>query len=87
MLAKNLESFRSATKEPPSRDCLSLAVALFRLSHIGAQFEIVPESKGGMIRLKMTFNSKGTVESSLVGWDSLDSALAENDVFWSSFGA
>ncbi len=87
LLAKNLESFRSATKEGPSSACLALAVALFRLSHIGADFEVLPEAKGGMIRLKVSFDPNKTVESSSSGWDSLDEALAGNDVFWARFGA
>jgi len=87
LLAKNLESFRSVTKDGPSIDCLALAVALFRLSHIGADFEILPEAKGGMIRLKVSFDPNANVASSLSGWDSLDAALAGNDVFWSRFGA
>lgn len=86
LLAKNLESFRSATKEGPSSDCLALSVALFRLSHAGADFEILPESKGGMVRLRLSFDPNITVESSLTGWSSLDEALAGNDVFWSRFG-
>ena len=87
LLAKNLESFRSATKDGPSSDCLALAVALFRLSHAGANFEILPEAKGGMVRLRMSFDPNVTVESSLSGWNSLDAALAGNDVFWARFGA
>lgn len=86
LLSKNLESFRSATKDGPSSDCLALAVALFRLSHIGADFEVLPEAKGGMIRLKLTFDPNKTVESSPSGWDSLDDALTGNDVFWARFG-
>jgi len=86
LLAKNLESFRSATKDGPSIDCLVLAVALFRLSHVGAYFEIKPEAKGGMIRLKVSFDPNTTVETSLAGWMSLDAALAGNDVFWARFG-
>lgn len=87
LLSKNLESFRSATKEGPSTDCVDLAVALFRLSHAGAHFEIVPEAKGGMIRLGLMFDPNINIESSQVGWESLDEALTGNDVFWSRFGA
>ena len=87
LLAKNLESFRSATKDGPSSDCLALAVSLFRLSHVGANFDILPEAKGGMVRLKVTFDQNFAVDSSLSGWDSLDAALAGNDVFWARFGA
>lgn len=87
LLAKNLESFRSATKDAPSSDCLALAAALFRLSHAGANFDVLPEGKKGMIRLSVTFDSTKTVDSSQSGWDSLDAALAGNDVFWSQFGA
>lgn len=87
LLAKNLESFRSATKEAPTSDCLSLAVALFRLAHAGAMFDILPEGNRGMIRFSVTFDPTRTVESSQAGWESLDEALAGNDVFWSRFGA
>ncbi|NWK56312.1 response regulator [Verrucomicrobiaceae bacterium N1E253] len=87
LLAKNLESFRSATKEPPSSDCLALAAALFRLSHAGAYFQVVPEEKRGMVRLSVTFDPTKTVDSAQSGWDSLDAALSGNDVFWSQFGA
>jgi len=87
LLSKNFESFRSATKDGPSSDCLGLAVALFRLSHAGAHFEIVPEAKGGMIRLGLIFDPNVNMDSSQVGWESLDAALAGNDVFWSRFGA
>jgi FixJ family two-component response regulator len=86
LLAKNLESFRSATKDVPPSDCLMLAVALFRLSHIGANFEIIPEGKGGMIRLKVSFDPGMNIEASQTGWSSLDAALAGNDVFWARFG-
>jgi FixJ family two-component response regulator len=87
LLSKNLESFRSATKDGPCTDCLELAVALFRLSHAGAHFEIIPEAKGGMIRLSLTFDPSMNIDSSQTGWESLDAALAGNDVFWSRFGA
>lgn len=87
LLAKNLESFRSVTKDGPSSDCLGLAISLFRLSHAGAHFEILPEAKGGMIRLKVSFDQNAMTDSSSTGWDSLDEALAGNDVFWSRFGA
>ena len=87
LLAKNLESFRSVTKDGPSSDCLELAISLFRLSHGGAHFEILPEAKGGMIRLKMSFDQNAMTDSNSTGWDSLDEALAGNDVFWSRFGA
>lgn len=86
LLAKNLEPFRSATKEPPSSDCLGLAVVLFRLAHVGAMFAVEPEGNRGMIRLRVTFDPAKTVESSSSGWVSLDEALAGNDVFWSRFG-
>jgi len=87
LLAKNLETFRSATKEGPSSDCLKLAVALFRLSHAGAEFGIMPESKGNMVRLRVTFAPSVNLNSAQAGWDSLDAALAGNDVFWAQFGA
>lgn len=87
LLSKNLASFRSATKEGPSSDCLGLAAALFRLSHAGAHFEIFPEAKGGMVRLSLTFDPNMNIEASQAGWESLDAALAGNDVFWSRFGA
>jgi len=87
LLAKNLEAFRSATSEGPPADCLQLAVALFRLSHAGAQFEITPEPKGSMVRLRVTFDLNQNLSLAQTGWDSLDAALAGNDVFWAQFGA
>lgn len=86
LLVRNLESFRSATKAPPTEACLDLACALFRLSHIGADFEIQPEEKRGMVRFKVTFDPAVRLEDSESGWDSLTAALDGDDLFWSRFG-
>lgn len=87
LLAKNLEPFRTATQEPPSDDCIRLAAAVFRLAHTGAHFEILPESRRGMIRLRVTYDLKKNPDTGESGWDSLVGSLAGNDVFWSRYGA
>lgn len=87
LLAKNLEPFRSATAHAPSDDCIALAAAFFRLAHAGAVFKISPETRGDMIRLKVLFDLKKRVDVGVRGWDSLIGSLADNDVFWTRFGA
>ncbi|MBT8044538.1 MAG: response regulator [Verrucomicrobiae bacterium] len=87
LLAKNLEPFRKATKEAPSDACIALAGAFFRLAHAGAIFEVLPESRRDMIRLKVLFDLQKRVDTGEIGWDSLVGSLAGNDVFWSRYGA
>ncbi|MFK7911430.1 MAG: response regulator [Akkermansiaceae bacterium] len=87
LLAKNLEPFRTATKEPPSADCIRLAAAVFKLAHTGAFFEILPESRRDMIRFRVTYDLKKNPDIGESGWDSLVGALAGNDVFWARHGS
>jgi len=87
LLAKSLEPFRTATKDAPSDDCVALAAAFFRLANAGAIFEILPESRRDMIRLKVLFDLTKRLDTAESGWDSLVGALAGNDVFWSRYGA
>ena len=87
LLAKSLEPFRRATKDAPSDACIALAAAFFRLAHAGAIFEVLPESRRDMIRLKVLFDMTKRVDAAEGGWDSLVGALAGNDVFWSRYGA
>ena len=87
LLAKNLEPFRTATIDAPSDQCIALAAAFFRLAHAGAIFEVLPESRRDMIRLKVLFDLQKRVDSVESGWDSLVGSLAGNDVFWSRYGA
>ncbi|MCP5536062.1 MAG: response regulator [Akkermansiaceae bacterium] len=87
LLAKNLEPFRTATKDAPSDACIALAGAIFRLAHAGAIFEVLPESRRDMIRLKALFDLQKRVDTVESGWDSLVGSLAGNDVFWSRYGA
>ena len=87
LLAKSLEPFRMATIDAPSDECIALAAAFFRLAHAGAIFEILPESRRDMIRLRVLFDLTKRVDSAESGWDSLVGALAGNDVFWSRYGA
>jgi CheY-like chemotaxis protein len=87
LLAKSLEPFRRATKDAPSDGCIALAAAFFRVAHAGAIFEVLPESRRDMIRLKVLFDMTKRVDAAEGGWDSLVGALAGNDVFWSRYGA
>ena len=87
LLAKNLEPFRTATVDAPSDQCIALAAAFFRLAHAGAIFEVLPESRRDMIRLKVLFDLQKRVDVGASGWDSLVGSLAGNDVFWSRYGA
>ncbi len=87
LLAKNLEPFRTATKDAPSDACIELAAAFFRIAHAGAIFEVLPESRRDMIRLKVLFDFQKRMDVGESGWDSLVGSLAGNDVFWSRFGA
>jgi len=87
LLAKNLEPFRTATKDAPSDQCIELAGAFFRLAHAGAIFEVLPESRRDMVSLKVLFDLKKRVDIGESGWDSLVGSLAGNDVFWSRYGA
>lgn len=87
LLAKNLEPFRRATEEAPSDDCIGLAAAFFRLAHAGGIFEVLPESRRDMIRLRVMFDLQKRADDGASGWDSLVGSLAGNDVFWSRLGA
>lgn len=86
ILAKNLEPFRSATDDAPSDDCIALAGAIFRLSHAGAIFEVLPETGRNIVRLKIYFDMHQRNDSGDSGWDSLAGSLTGNDIFWSRYG-
>lgn len=87
LLAKNLESIRTATESAPPDECIDLCAGLFRLAHAGAKFEATPESNRDIVRLKITFDLTKRVDVTESGWDSLVAALTGNDIFWSRYGA
>ncbi len=87
LLAKSLESLRTATEHAPSDDCIALCAGFFRMAHAGAHFEVEPESNREMVRLKVTFDLTRRVDVTESGWDSLVVALTGDDIFWARYGA
>lgn len=87
LLAKSLESLRSATAHAPSDDCIALCAGFFRMAHAGALFEVEPESNRDIVRLRVTFDLTKRVDLSESGWDSLVAALTGDEIFWARYGA